>query len=293
MPPSDELNENGFHYQSESTRRGVKLAMNVMKISVLGAVSSVIVGWAGLASAMDLFEIQVYQNDLNAPGHFGLEAHMNYTISGRSVAQYDGEVPPNHVSRLTFEPALGVTEFFELGAYLQNMLTDDGQYKFSGVKVRGKFVLPQRYTGLFFFGINVEIGRVPRAVEEHGWANEFRPIAGYYDGHWLFDVNPIFGYALSGPDKFKPDIEPAGKIGFNTQKGFMLGAEYYAGLGMLASPSPFREQEHLLFAAVDLAEPAGESEEEDEWELNVGLGRSLTDVTPQQWIAKAIVGRSF
>jgi hypothetical protein len=108
----------------------------------------------------------------------------------------------------------------------------------------------------------------------------------------LFDVNPIFGYALSGSDKFKPDFEPAGKIGVNTQLGFMLGAEYYAGLGYLASPSVVRDQDHLLFATFDLADPA-QSTAEQPWELNVGFGKALTSVTPQQWIAKAIVGRSF
>lgn len=244
------------------------------------------------ASAMDLFEIQVYQNDLNLPGRFGLEVHANYTIAGRRQAAYPGEQPPNHVARLTLEPALGITEYFELGAYLQNMMNDDGQYRFSGVKLRGKFVLPERYTHRFFFGLNIEFGRVPHAAEQAGWANEFRPIAGWYDGHWLFDVNPIFGYALSGADKFKPEFEPAGKLGFNTQFGFMLGAEYYSSLGLLAAPSPIREQDHLVFATFDLAEPA-ESSIEQPWELNLGIGKGLTSVTPQQWILKAIVGRSF
>ncbi len=247
---------------------------------------------AGQSHGMDLFEIQVYQAEVNEPGQFGLEVHTNYTFDGRRYAAYQGEQPPNHVGRLTLEPALGVTEYFELGAYFLNMVNDDGQYRFAGAKLRGKFVVPQRYTRHFFFGINVELGRVPRAVEEHGWANEFRPIAGWYDGYWLFDINPIFGYALSGPDKFEPDIEPAGKFGVNTQLGFMIGAEYYAGLGLLASPSPFRDQDHLLFATFDLADPA-KSEVEQPWELNVGFGKGLTDVTPQQWILKTIIGRAF
>jgi len=244
------------------------------------------------ASGTDLFEIQVYQDDLNKPGHFGLEAHANYTIAGRQQAAYPGEQPPNHVLRLTLEPALGITEFFELGAYLQNMMNDDGQYRFAGVKLRGKFVIPERYTHRFFFGLNIEFGRVPHSAEQAGWSNELRPFAGWYDGRWLFDVNPIVGYALSGADKIKPEFEPAGKLGFNTQYGFMLGAEYYSGLGRLASPSPIGEQEHLLFATFDLVEPA-ESSIEQPWELNLGIGKGLTSATPQQWIVKAIVGRSF
>src|ERR1700690_697112 len=202
------------------------------------AVLVTLLAMARPAQAMDQFEIQGYQDDVNAPGHFGLETHINYKFDGHRTPSYPGEQPPNHASRFTLEPALGITEFLELGGYLQNTINGDGQYKFSGVKLRTKFVVPARYTGKFFFGINVEIGRVPRAVEEAGWAKEFRPIVRYYDGHWLFDINPILGYALSGPDKFKPDFEPAAKIGFNTQKGFMVGVEYYAGLGRLSAPSP-------------------------------------------------------
>jgi hypothetical protein len=263
-----------------------------VKILVPFVAAGVVSLVTGPTFAMDAFEIQVYQNDVNAPGQFGLEGHINYTIDGRKRASYSGEQPPNHVGRLTFEPAFGVTEFLELGGYLQTMMNGDGHYEYAGVKLRGKFVLPQRHTGKFFFGINVELGRVPRAVEAEGWANEFRPIAGWYDGHWLFDVNPIFGYALSGSEKLKPDFEPAGKLGFNTQLGFMLGLEYYSGLGLLTSPSPLSEQEHLVFATFDLAQ-AAQSTVEQPWELNVGIGKGLTQATPQQWIAKAIVGYSF
>jgi len=47
----------------------------------------------------------------------------------------------------------------------------------------------------------------------------------------------------------------------------------------------------MTFAALDL-EPA-EGQPESGWELNVAVGRSLTDATPQRWLVKAIVGRAF
>ena len=173
------------------------------------------------------------------------------------------------------------------------MVNPDGHYDFAGWKLRTKWVLPRRHSGNFFFGINVEIGKVPAAVEAEGWANEFRPIAGYYDGTWLFDINPIFGYALSGADKLRPEMEPAGKMGFNTQKGFMLGLEYYAGLGYLTATTPVKRQDHLLVLTFDLAAPRDHVGPESPWELNIGLGYGLTEATPQRWIVKAIVGRSF
>jgi hypothetical protein len=246
------------------------------------------------AEAVDAFEIQVYEGDINRPGHFGLEGHVNYTIDGHRLPSYPGEQPLNHVGHLTLEPAIGITEFLELGGYLQNSIDGDGRYRYAGVKLRAKFVLPERLTGNYFLGINLELSRVPRAIEEAAWANELRPFAGYGNDRWLLAFNPILTYSLSGPHKFKPDFEPAAKVGFNTQKGFMLGAEYYASLGALSGFSPVSQQTHLLFLAFDLAEAAQPSSSEEEiWEFNFGIGKGLTAETPQQWLVKAIVGYSF
>jgi hypothetical protein len=247
------------------------------------------------ALALDAFEIQVYEAEVNRPGQFGLELHSNASIQGHATPEYPEQIPPNHVARFTLEPALGITEWLELGAYLQTMITPHGG-KFGGAKLRAKFVLPERFCKPFFFGINAEVGRVPRTVEAEGWANEFRPIIGWSNGRFLVDVNPIFGYALSGPQRFRPDFEPAGKVAVNTDRGFMLGVEYYAGLGLVTSGfSPWRDQEHLVFATFDLVEPVGQPEGQgaNPWELNLGVGRSLTEGTPSRWLVKAIVGRAF
>jgi hypothetical protein len=245
------------------------------------------------AGAVDAFEIQVYEADVNRPGQFALELHTNYTIKGSREREYADQVPPHGVGRFTLEPALGVTNWLELGMYLQTLAAPEFGFRYAGVKGRAKFVLPTKYTDPFFFGINIEIGRVPRLVEEHGWANEFRPILGYDNGWVLIDFNPIFGYALSGPEKFKPDFEPAGKFSLNTQAGFALGVEYYAGLGLLQNLPPVSKQEHILFYTFDLKPPKGQEENKSPWELNVAIGRGLTNNTGAQWIAKAIMGRSF
>ena len=255
--------------------------------------AAAVLGFAGTAAAVDKFEIQVYGPDVNAPGHAGLEVHTNYTLRGARSPAYEGEIPANHAARLTLEPALGLTEWAELGAYFQTMAAPDEGARFAGVKLRLKTVVPRRFTGKFFVGLNVEVGRVPRAVEDAGWANEFRPIVGYDDGWVLIDVNPIIGYALSGDDRLAPELEPAGKLALNTQLGFMVGIEYYAGIGRLSAVPAVREQEHLGFVTLDLAPPKGSADDAGAWELNVGVGHGFTDGTPQDWIAKSIVGRAF
>ena len=252
------------------------------------------------ARAIDRFEIQVYQSDINAPGQFGLETHLNYTISGSTEPEFPGQVPPNHVGRITFEPAVGVTEWLELGAYLQFFWApNDGQNtRFGGWKARAKLVVPERIRGRLLLGLNLELSHVPSAIEQDRWANEFRPIIGWKDDRWLVSVNPIFGWTLTGPDRFRPDLEPCGKVAFDTLLGFSVGVEYYTSLGFANDLLPVDQQEHLVFAVVDLVPrapepPSGSPAHSAEWELNVGLGTALTNAPGPHLLAKAIVGRSF
>ena len=245
------------------------------------------------ASALDSFEVQVYGPDINDPGQFALEVHTNYTILGRKSSDYPGELAPNHVGRLTLEPAIGVFSWLELGAYLQAMVTPSGEFGFGGAKFRTKIVPTYKSGDKCFWGVNVEVGRVPRRISDEGWANEFRPFIGWDNGYWLFDINPIMGYALSGKDAFKPDFEPAAKIGWNTQHWFMVGAEYFASLGRIDQGfDALKAQEHMLYGVVDLATPVN-SKSPNSWELNVGLGHSLTPGTNNIWSLKTIVGKSF
>lgn len=263
--------------------------------------AALVLAAASPAGALDRFEIQVYEPDIDDPGQPSLELHLNYTFRGVRDPGYPGEVPPHRVARMTLEPAVGVASWLELGAYLQFLLAPGGDARFGGSKARAKMVLPEetrRSLGIpVFLGLNVEVGKVPVAVEQEGWANEFRPIVGWRGGRWLVSLNPIFGYALSGPDRFRVDLEPCGKVSWNTQRGFALGVEYYAGLGLVEEGFlPRSEQEHLVFAVLDLTEPVGAAPAAggtSPWELNLAVGAGLTEATPQHLLVKAIVGRSF
>ena len=260
-------------------------------------VAAAIAATPSLAAAIDRFEIQVYESDINDPGQLGLEVHLNYTVNGTKEPEFPGQIPPYHVFRTTFEPAVGVTEWLELGAYLQLFWAPgDGEgTRFGGWKARAKLVVPERISGSFMLGLNVEVGKFPHAVSQEEWANEFRPILGWKGGRWLVSVNPIFGWALTGPDRLRPDLEPCGKVTWDTHLGFAAGVEYYTSLGFANDLLPGAEQEHLLFAVVDLVPgPKGGSPLHGEsWELNVGVGAALTDAPGPHVLAKAIVGRAF
>jgi hypothetical protein len=244
-----------------------------------------------LAGALDRFEIQVYEAEVNDPGQPSLELHANYTARGDRQPAYPGEVPPDRALRLTLEPALGVTPWLELGAYLQTLAASPGGARYAGWKARAKLVVPRAEGARFFAGLNVEVGRVPRAVEQQGWANEFRPIFGWSDGTWLLDANPIFGFALDGPDRFRVELSPAAKVAWNTQRGFALGVEWYAELGFADALLPGSRQPHYLFAVVDLAEVAGHPG--GPWALSLAAGGGLGSAADQRLLFKAIVGRAF
>ncbi len=254
--------------------------------------AAVAVMLASTAWAADAFESQVYQGEHNEPLQAGLELHFTVTPAGHTTPDYAGQTPLGGTEHLTFEPSLGLTEWLEVGAYLQLSASPTAGGEYAGWKARAKLIVPERFKLPVRLGLNLEIGQVPKSVEEAGWANELRPIIGYDVWRFSFSLNPIIGYALSGPAALKPELEPAFKAAYDTQVGVAVGVEYFASLGRFDQGFlPLAQQEHLAFLAVDLVPVPGHAP--SAWELNFGLGRALTQATPQQWVAKAIVGRTF
>ena len=67
--------------------------------------------WAHVARAQTE-EIQVYDAEIAAPGHFNLTWHHNFTPSGRNQAPFPGGIVPEHALNGVPEFAYGVTEWF-------------------------------------------------------------------------------------------------------------------------------------------------------------------------------------
>jgi hypothetical protein len=264
-----------------------------MRVNGVAAALAAVVALAAPvgARAGDLFEIQVYEGDIGAPGEMGLELHLNYTFDGQTAPAFPGEVPPDRVARATLEPSLGVLPWLELGAYLPFYLEPGGAVHSGGWKLRTKLMVPEAAGWPVRVGLNVELARLPDAVDQADWGLELRPILAWEGGRWLLAFNPILDLPLTGPDAGAVELEPALKARWDTGLGFGVGAEYYAGLGPIGNFDPVHQQSHLLFAVVDVLPRPGEPE--GPWELNLGLGFALTEATPQHVVGKAILGRSF
>jgi hypothetical protein len=242
--------------------------------------------WSAPALAVDPFEIQVYEGDINQPLQAGLELHGNVAVPRSGQIDASG-LPRESLLRVTFEPSFGLLEWWELGAYFQLALDEIGDTRghFGGFKLRSKWIVPRRLTGNFILGLNVEIGRGAALFDDSDWDTEFRPIVVWTQGRWMFAGNPLVGWVVSGPDRgLRPDLEPAFKIRWDTGLQFGAGFEYYSGLGRLGQTDSAERQEHFVYMIADLVDAP--------FDLNVGIGRGLTGVT-SAWTFKTILGVGF
>lgn len=238
---------------------------------------------ARAARAVDPFEIQVYDGTANAPGVPGLELHVNSTLQGKDSAEAP-ELPPRHQTHFTLEPSLGVRPWWELGGYFQTALLGDGSFRYAGVKLRSKFVTEPGFHPNLRLGLNLEISRVPSAFERDRWGGELRPIVAWESQRWLLVANPIVELSFAGSSS-SPSFAPAVMAKLKCFDRLAFGLEYYADLGPITRHTPFTEQEHYLFEALDLIGVR-------DFELNLGLGEGLTQ-SSNELIAKAILGYSW
>ena len=237
---------------------------------------------AGRLSAVMIDEIQVYTDDINAPGKAGLELHLNTTFEGRSTPDYPGEITPRHGQRLTPELSYGLSRTFEAGLYLPMERTSDGANDLAGMKLRLKWlpVQPDEKTGGWFAGANCELSWLQQRFEEHHWSMELRTMLGYRAADWLLAANPVFGWTLAGPDRAaRPVFELQLKAARRIAPGISFGPEYYVDFGPLGRALSRAQQDQVLYAAFDV--------DLHPWVFNFGLGRGVTSAA-DRWTAKFI-----
>lgn len=227
-------------------------------------------------------EVQVYTDDIRAPHEAGIELHLNYVPNGRKTADYPGETPPNHVFHATPEFSVGLRPNWDMGFYLPTEVAPGGNGNMNGARVRLKYVAPAESTRPFFYGANVEVGYASTRVTEDHYAGELRGILGYRDGPWLFALNPILGWSLSGPGKSStPDLDLNLKVGREINSEWTVGFEHYAGFGRINKMANSSQQDQVFYFATDY--------EHKGFGVNFGIGKGLTNAS-DDWVVKAIVG---
>jgi hypothetical protein len=228
-------------------------------------------------------EIQVYEDDLSAPGQFGVDVHNNFVLSGKSLPSFAGEQPPRHVYRLTPEFYYGLSHTVELGLYLLSTRAAGEALHFDGPKLRLKYIPVHDPDRGFYWGVNLEIGRTTRRVSEQPWNGQLKGIVAWRGERWTWTANPNLDWSLSaqgGPAVFGVDVKAAYGVTARTQ----LGLESYNELGPLRSLGPLGTYGKTLYAALD--------HDFGGVDLNAGIGRGLTS-DADGWTVKFVIGTHF
>lgn len=227
-------------------------------------------------------EIQVYMDEMDAPGKFGLDVHNNTVLAGSGAQDYPGAVPPVHVYRLTPELSYGLTRNIELGAYFMTAYERGASY--DGTKLRVKYIAPKAVGQACFWGANLEVGKVGAAVDQNPWNAELKGIYGYRVGPWTVAFNANLAWTLSGPTPTPPTLEIDTRVSHEVGGNWAVGFESYNGIGPIRRPGYLNRESQMLYAVLDGA-VAG-------WDLDFGIGRGL-NAASDSWVLKAIVGVPF
>ncbi len=226
-------------------------------------------------------EIQVYMDDMDRPGQFGLDLHNNYVLSGDPGLDYAGEQSSLHRYRLTPEWSYGLTKDVELGLYLPlTTLDSQGRFEADGVKGRVKFIAPKAPGQTWFWGLNLEIGRVSHALDDNPWNGELKGIVGGRFGRWTVASNLNLDFKVAGPAPSPLSFDFDTKVSYALTKTFAVGVESYNGLGTVRNFGRLGQADQALYGAVDTSL--------GKWYFNFGLGHGYGS-SRDGWTLKAII----
>lgn len=228
-------------------------------------------------------EIQVYIDDMDDPGTFGLDLHLNYVGTGQSTLRdYAGAEDSLHRLRITPEFSYGITRNLEAGLYLPLATIDRfGHFNLGGVKGRLKWVTHPKGNPNLWYGLNWEVGRVDRRLDENPWNSELKGIVGTRRGKWLLAANANVDFVVSGPAPAPATLEIATKASYDVAPKLALGLEAYNGVGELRRLGRFASSDQTVLATADVGL--------GKWDLNLGAGRGF-GTNPDRLVLKAILG---
>jgi hypothetical protein len=202
------------------------------------------------ANAAFLDEIQVYDGEINEPGEFGLELHINTTVRGNSTPEFEGQRTSQSGTRLTPEFTYGLSKTVELGFYLPTIYTPGYGYELAGYKPRLKWLPIQAdEQSPWSFGVNFEYSDLKWGMELPRKALESRFIIGWENSHWSLAFNPILSVALSDGQDRTPNFYYGARSIYKLDSSLSgVGLEYYQGVGPINSFPVNNSQAKQLFA---------------------------------------------
>jgi len=224
--------------------------------------------------AQDANEIQVYGSATTPKYTTMIELHNNYTFKGPKFNQ------DYHPFLQTLEVTTGISENFEFGFYVFTY-NNNGKTQYTGSNIRPRVKAPDEWNLPIGLSLSSEIGcSIDPSTHENNWGAEIRPIVDKTIGAHYLSFNPNIGISFSNKEYL---FEPNLKYAFSASPKASLGFEYYGNTGKIFNPFKLPEQEHQLYAVIDLfLHPL--------YEFNLGIGKGLTDASNGTTI-KCYVGR--
>ena len=235
-----------------------------------------------LAGAQDNYEIQVYGAETVAKDATMIELHSNYTFGGQQYT-VDKVLPTHNIIHETIEITHGFTKWFETGFYFFNAIGNDDRTTYVGSHIRPRVAAPDSWHWPVGVSLSVEGGYQKPEYCVDDWTLEIRPIIDRTWKKWYVSINPVFDKSLHGLNENKGFIfSPNVKGSYNVTNVIAAGIEYYGSVGKLNAFDPYQQQQHQLFAAIDL-------NWSPDWEFNAGYGLGFTSATDND-IFKMIIG---
>lgn len=238
----------------------------------------------GSLYGQDNYEIQVYGAKTIEKGSTMFELHSNFTTQGFRTS-VNGLLPDDLAWHETVEITQGVTDWFEIGAYLF-LSGNKGNYApaYVGNHLRPRLSAPDCWHLPVGLSLSLEAGYQRPRYSEDTWTLEIRPIIDKEYKWFYAALNPVIDYSFAGYNHHAgPQFSTDLKIEFQITGIFGFGFEYYSGFGPFKAPLPLSQQMQQVGPAFDI-------DVSPMWEINFGYMFGLTPGT-ERGIVKLILGR--
>lgn len=202
--------------------------------------------------AQDKFEIEVYRYQTAARGEWELETHLNF--AGHGTTAYDGTVAPtDRQLRFAAELTRGITDHWEVSAYLLAARRPDAGVEYAGWRLRTRVRAPENWRLPINVGVNAEWEATRLLYGESPQTLEITPVFETTIGRLQLNFDPSFERDFSGPSSREGwEVEPKVRVAFGVSRTVGLGVEYFGSVGHFGDLFPAGEQVHQFYPSVDL-----------------------------------------
>ena len=182
-------------------------------------------------AAQEAFEISVYPYATAHRGEWEIEGHLNY--ANRGTTAFDGAVAPRQGQvRFAGELTRGLTDHWEMSAYLLAAQVPTLGTRYAGWRLRSRFRAPEQWRLPVNMGLSVEYEATRPAFSESARTFELTAIFERRFSRLQLLFDPTFERDLAGPEH-EFEFEPKARVGLDISRTVTLGVEYYGSLGEL------------------------------------------------------------